>query len=263
MFLPKRKLIALLFLFFLVLSVFVLSTRQITYKFRASVMDVVSLPLFLLDRLTQECKALVFFHRNYWLNLKLQTQNGLLLQEKFLTQELEAENARLRALLDLRARQEFKTIVADVIGRDFNAFRPAIVLNKGKKDGVKQYAAVLTQMGLVGKVLEAGQLASKVILINDPDLSVPAINARTREHGLVSGSLGGRCVLRFLDLDSDVKVGDSIITSGLNGTYPEGLSVATVKIVSTESSGLAKFAVLEPSVALSSLEEVMVVLPKD
>ncbi len=201
-----------------------------------------------------------FFHRSYWQNLRLRQENERLKSTVSSRNELLAENRRLKSLLDFKNKEPYKTIVARVIGKDFDTLRPYIILDKGRREGVKKYAAVLTHLGLVGKVLEVGRYSCKVILINDPDLSVPALNIRTREQALVSGSLDGRCKLRFLDVDSDIREGDLIVTSGLNMTYPEGIFMGRVKLVGVESSGLGKFAILEPAVKVSSLEEVLVLV---
>ena len=259
MFLPKRKLIAFLFLFCLVLFVFFLSTREAVYSFRADFLDFSKIPFLLINGLTHELRAVAFFHKSYWQNIKLTQENDGLKSRLLRNQEILGENARLRKLLDLKTHMTYETMTALVIGKDFNSFRPSLILNKGRVDGIQKYAPVLSPLGLVGKVLEVGRYSSKVILINDPDLSVPALNVRTREQGLVSGSLGGGCKLRFLDIDSDVQKGDIIVTSGLNKTYPEGILIGTVRLVGMESSGLGKFAILEPAVRIAALEEVLVI----
>jgi rod shape-determining protein MreC len=256
---PKRKLIAFLFLFFLILLFFSLSSQPFTYSLRSGVFDLSKIPLLAVNGLVHETRAVVFFHRSYWQNLKCTRDNELLSKKVLNDQETLLENERLRSLLDLKQKSSFETTASAVIGKDFNALRPYIILDKGKSSGIRKYAPVITPLGLVGKVLEVGRFSSKVMLINDPDLSVPAIDARTREEGLVSGTLDGRCKLRFLDTDSDIREGDLIVTSGLNGTYPQGVAIGTVKFVGLESSGLGKFAVLNPTVHLSSLEEVLIV----
>jgi rod shape-determining protein MreC len=211
------------------------------------------------DAVGQEARALLFFHKSYWDNKKLVRENGGLKKALLESEELRKENTRLRVLLDLRQNLDYATAPASVIGRDFGVFRSYLVLDKGRAAGVKTYAPVITASGLVGKVLETGQFSCKVILLNDPDLSVPAKDARSGEQGLVSGSLDGKCKLRFLDANSDVAEGDLIVTSGLNMTYPAGIPIGRVKMVGMESSGLSKFAVIEPIPNLSCLDEVLIV----
>lgn len=259
MFLPKRKLIVFLFLFCFVALLFFLSSQNAPYTFRTLISDLVKVPLVLTHFFAHEARAVVLFHKDYWQNLRLRQENEELKQKIFNQEELKEENRRLKELLDLKQKETASMVASSVIGRDFNVFRSYLLLDKGRKAGIKKYAAVINAQGLVGKVLEVGFFSSKVILLNDPDLSVPARNARTREQGLVSGTLDGRSKLRFLDRESDVREGDLIVTSGLNMTYPEDIPIGKVRIVGTEPSGLGKFAVLQPAVNLSTIEEVFVV----
>jgi rod shape-determining protein MreC len=213
--------------------------------------------------MAHEARAVFFFHRSYWQALRLRQENETLRDALRRADEATVENTRLKQLLELRLAASYQSVAASVIGKDFNMLRPYLVLNKGLAQGIKKYAPVLTHAGLAGKILEVGRFSSKVMLMNDPDLGVPAMNARTREHGLVSGTLDGRCKMRFLDVDSDIREGDEVVTSGLNLTYPEGILIGRVTIVGMESSGIGKFAVLEPAVRVASLEDVLVVVPKN
>ncbi len=256
---PKRKLIPFFVLIVFIIFIFFLSSGAFPYTFRSSILDVFRIPLSLCDGLTHEIKALALFHKNYWKNFKLERENEELKAHKYNYEKVFAENERLGELLSFKKELSYETVAARVIGKDFSPFRPFLILDRGRSHGIHKYAPVFTSVGLVGKVLELGQYSSKVILINVCDLSVPALNTRTREQGLVSGTLDGQCKLRFLDLDSDVREGDVIVTSGLNMVYPEGIVIGTVKVVGIESSGLGKFAILNPAVNVSRLDEVLIV----
>ncbi|QAT17250.1 rod shape-determining protein MreC [Candidatus Velamenicoccus archaeovorus] len=259
MFLANRKFIGYFFIVVLLSLLVFLSFRHSPYVMRQIFSDAAKLPLMALDAAGQEARALLLFHKSYWDGKKLVRENGGLKKALLESEELRKENTRLRDLLDLRQKLDYETTPASVIGRDFGVFRSYLVLDKGRAAGVKTYAPVITAAGLVGKVLETGQFSCKVILLNDPDLSVPAKDARSGEQGLVSGSLDGKCKLRFLDVNSDVVEGDLIVTSGLNMTYPAGIPIGRVKMVGMESSGLSKFAVIEPVLNLSCLDEVLIV----
>lgn len=213
------------------------------------------------DFLSHEARAAFFFHRSYWDKMVLLQRNEELEAELSRLRQTREENERLAGLLDLKVRSNFRTLAARVIGKDFNTFRSYLILDKGRAAGVNRYAPVMTPLGLVGKVLEVGRFSSKVILINDPDLSVPAVVTRTQEQGLICGTLDGRCKLRFLDIDSDVREGDLVVTSGLNMTYPQGILIGRVALVGVESSGLGKFAIVEPAVRIASVAAVLVALP--
>jgi rod shape-determining protein MreC len=257
-FFSRRKLIALLVIFCFFCLVFFLVSREAATTLRAFTCDITKIPILIAGSITHEIRALFFFHRSYWDNLKLSKQNEEYRSELLRAQGALAENERLKGFLELKKRSVYAMQTARVIGKDFNGLRPYLLLDKGKAEGVSKYDAVLTSLGLVGKVLELGRYSSKVILVNDPDLSVPALVVRTQEQGLVSGTLDGRCKLRFLDLDSDIVEGDMVVTSGLNRTYPQGIVIGKVKFVGVESSGLGRFALLEIAVKLSSVSEALI-----
>jgi rod shape-determining protein MreC len=256
---PKKNSILFVCVILFVGLIVFLSCQTSVYTVRSSVVDISKFPLFVTTFLSHEARAVILFHQSYWQNIKLRQDNEALKLLVIHDNELSAENERLRKLFDLKSKADYSTIVSRVIGKDTNSFRPYLILDKGRSSGVKKYSTVMTPLGLLGKVLEVGFYSSKVILVNDPDLSIPAINTRSREQGLVSGSLDGRCKLRFLDINSDIKIGDEILTSGLNMTYPEGILIGSVKFVGTESSGMGKFAILEPAVNVSGVDEVLIV----
>ena len=101
-----------------------------------------------------------------------------------------------------------------------------------------------------------------MLLISDPNLSVDCRLIRTRDRGVLNGSLDGGCILRYLDLRSDVKPGDEVVTSGLDRIFPKGLLVGTVQVVRKGPQGLFLEAQVKPAVDFSEIEEVMIILGK-
>jgi len=118
----------------------------------------------------------------------------------------------------------------------------------------------ITYLGLAGRVVETTDTTSKIMLINDPNLSVSCIVQRSRQEGLVSGSLGSFLIMRYLPKEADIKVSDVILTSGLTNLYPKGLLVGTVAEVGEELSGLARYAIIKPAVELYNIEEVLIIM---
>ncbi|MFA4988991.1 MAG: rod shape-determining protein MreC, partial [Candidatus Omnitrophota bacterium] len=108
---------------------------------------------------------------------------------------------------------------------------------------------------------ESAGNSSRVLLINDPSQGVPAIVQRTRQQGLVNGSLGGNLIMRYLPDDAQISVGDAIVTSELSRVYPKGLLIGRVVNIGKEFSGLSRYAVIRPAAELSNIEEVLVVVP--
>ena len=98
-------------------------------------------------------------------------------------------------------------------------------------------------------------------MVNDPSLNISCIDSRSRQEGLLSGTLGPNLIMRYLPEGADIKIGDTIITSGLNSTYPKGLLVGIVVDVSEEFSGLNLYATVRPAVNLTNIEEVLLIIP--
>ncbi len=118
---------------------------------------------------------------------------------------------------------------------------------------------VVSVLGVVGRVFEMGNRTSKVILLSDPAFSVAALVQRTRESGLLTGSLEGICRLEYLTDKADVKVGDSVITSKLSSIFPEGVLIGQIIDVRASQNTHTVQCLVEPAVDLSQIEEVIVI----
>lgn len=174
--------------------------------------------------------------------------------------EVEAENERLRELLEFQDLTPAKYKAAKVFGRDPSKWFSSVSISLGSEDGVQPDAAVVSQAGLVGRVLSLGDNVSTVLLVTDPASGVGAAVQRSRDLGVVLG--GGSpdtLTARFFSKDADVRVGDLIITSGMGSKFPGGILIGEVISVRVPQPGLVKEAVVRPAADLEHLEEVMVV----
>jgi len=206
-----------------------------------------------------------------WEMMTVYEQNEMLrnevtqLREQNLTaSEYAAENERLRALLGYKqSALQFDLVAARVIGRESATWSSMIVINRGLGDGVQKDMPVVTEKGLVGRVVEAGPNSSKVQLILDPRTSVGTLVQRpeSRVAGIVEGDLDNPTMPRMVNIPktADVIVGDIIVTSGFGGIYPKGLVVGLVSELKNDTGGLLKVALLEPAVDFQRLEDVMVI----
>jgi rod shape-determining protein MreC len=177
--------------------------------------------------------------------------------------EAEATNSRLRALLELKSGLPVASVTAAVIGNSASGWFRSITIDKGSQDGIRKGMAVVTPLGVVGQVVTAAPRSSKVLLLTDQNSAVDVVNQRSRTQGIVSGSFENGAVMKYVKRSEDIQVGDRLITSGLDGVYPKGLSVAVVSKVSKKGHGL--FQVVEVTLAAtpSRIEEVQVIsLPK-
>ena len=154
------------------------------------------------------------------------------LAERLLRQDvLEEENRQLRALLDMREAVAVKTVAADVLFSSRDPFSRRVVLDKGSLQGVEPGQVVIDEIGIVGQVVRVDPVQCEVNLITDRAVSVPVRSLRSGVRGVLSGAGEGRLEMKFVSADADIKVGDRLVTSGLDGLYIAGLPVAEVQEV--------------------------------
>jgi len=170
------------------------------------------------------------------------------------------DNARLRNLLDFRKMIPYTSIPAQVIGRDPSNWSNSLIIDKGSSSGIKTNMAVISTRGLVGRIVEAGKLSSKALLITDPNLKVGVLIRRNRQGGILTGRPGGRCKIIYISLDSDVRPGDKVMTAGFGSVFPKGILIGEIEKVGKEDGRLYKYAILKPSQDLSMLEEVLCII---
>ena len=172
---------------------------------------------------------------------------------------MESQNARLQALLDLREGMPGQSVAARITGVDASGLFRTATVNKGERDGVQKGMAVVSPAGVVGRVVSTSPNAARVLLLEDPSSGVDVLVQRSRARGIVEGSLNGGCQLKYVKHREDLRVGDLVATSGLDGIFPRGVAVGTISRLSREEGGLFQTAEVEPAVDFNKLEEVMVV----
>lgn len=174
--------------------------------------------------------------------------------------ELNMENQRLRKMLAFKENSPLGLLAARVIGISATNWSRAIIIDRGSADGLRDDMSVITQEGLVGRIIEVGLGNSKVMLMTDVRSAVDGIVQRSRSGGVVVGASDGISLMKYLQLDADVRPGDLVISSGMGGVFPKGLIVGKVKKLSSRGQSLFKEAEIEPAAKLTSLEEVFVVV---
>lgn len=206
-------------------------------------------------------KILNVYHENE----ALRAENEELKQSILDVNEVSAENARLRDMLDYKkAASQFDFVAATVIARDPGTWTNVIVINRGTADGLTKDMPVVTPQGLVGNITNVYTNAAKVQLILDARSAVGALVQRqeSRVAGIVEGSSTNPASARMINLarDADIVQGDKIVTSGFGGIYPKGLLIGEALDVINDEGGLLKYAVLKPAVDFDKLEEVFVIV---
>ncbi len=173
---------------------------------------------------------------------------------------LEAENARLRALMESAARVPNRTDMAEIMSLDLDPYRHRVTINKGAHHGIYQGQAMLDANGIVGQVTEAGLMTSEAILISDPEHALPV---EVNRNGLRTIAVGtgnvGVLQLPFLPNNADITEGDLLVSSGLGGAFPQGYPVAiVVSVVRQPGQPFARIEA-EPSAALNQNREILLV----
>lgn len=171
------------------------------------------------------------------------------------------ENERLRALLGLRDTLPTSAVAARITGAEASGLFRTATLNKGRSDGVAEGFAVIAGGGVVGRIVATSPHASRVLLLDDHASGVDALVRRTRARGIVEGGSQAGCRLKYVKRREDIRVGDKVITSGLDGIFPKGLAIGEIVQLSEEEHGLYRTAEVRPAVEFAKLEEVLVVEP--
>lgn len=206
-------------------------------------------------------RALLEFPKLEKQKQKLEREIEQLKGQSMIVSELKQENERLSRLLDLKGKitSSSKATAARLIARDPSQWSQYIIINKGLKDGVRVDTVLVHPSGLVGKVVVAGVHSARAIELVDRQSRVVGMNERTRDIGLVEGTGTSLLKMTYLDRDSKIQVGDIIISSGFGGIYPKGIPIGRVEQVAEEQDHLTLYAIVEPFVSFSKLEEVLCV----
>jgi rod shape-determining protein MreC len=257
--------LVLLLLILLLSVIFLLpkQTRAVLQSFGQPVSAVIFFPVELLTALEQrvigvweEYAALRHVREE---NRQLRRDLGLLQKQNADLRESAIAAQRLAGLLEFKEQFIAQTVAARVIGRDSTNWYGGVVLNKGDRDGIRPEMGVMTPAGVVGRVVKTGPYSSMVLLVTDPHNAITGIIQRSRDEGIVEGTSQGRARIKYLPLLASVRVGDTVVTSGLTGGFPRGIVIGAVLSIQKEEGELFQSAEITPEADLSKLEEVLVI----
>jgi rod shape-determining protein MreC len=256
--------IVLLLLFALVLMSLRAKQREGVEFFDALLMEICS-PFQKAATLVIKTVQGTFVQYVYLVNLgkenrMLKQKIAELQEENHRMKEMKLANERLRQLLQFREKNSSSMIGAEVIGQDPSSWFKSVTINKGERDGVKKGMAVISPAGVIGQILKTAPHYATVLLLTDYNSAVDSIVQRTRAKTIVEGKGENRCQLKYLRRAEEVAVGDVVVTSGLGGNFPKGLMVGEIKKVDKKGYGVFQYAELVPSVDLTQLEEVFVII---
>lgn len=191
----------------------------------------------------------------------LEIENQELKSEKAKLIEFQYENQRLGNILNYKSNFQLKGIVSNVIGRDPSNWSMTVSIDKGLDDGIIIGAPVIDGHGLVGRISAVSNNHSVVLLLTDPLSSVGAMTQDSRITGIVEGSFSSNQLrLSYVEnsFTNDIKIGESVITSGLDGIFPKGITIGTISEVKNSGVGLFQEINLTTTVEFRKLETVMI-----
>jgi len=225
------------------------SARVLVLDYAAPVLDVISRPVAAVNALFTEIGSLMTIYAD---NERLTIENERLRAWQAEARQLAQENAAFRGLLRAQPEPGMTFVSARVVGDSGGPFVRTLMLNAGGEDGVRKGEAVVNGDGLVGRVVEAGNRSSRVLLLTDLNSRVPVVLEQSRLRAVLEGDNTDVPRLSFLsDLD-EIEIGDRVMTSGHGGIFPAGIPVGAVAAIEGDRVGVA------PLVAFGKLEFVRV-----
>ena len=200
-------------------------------------------------------------------NEELKEKNTKLANELIEYESLKDEVERLREALNFtESKNNYNYVGVNIIGYSGSSLSDGYIIDKGSNDGIAKNMVVVSSKGLVGKVTKVSSNFAIVQSILNENIAVAVMDQQTREatgvlQGLSDKKDNNMPVVYNLPINSDVKEGDIIITSGLGKIYPKEIPVGTVVSVEEDNVKVMKSAVVEPFVNFNELEELFVVIP--
>ncbi len=252
----KQQLKSFVVFFSLLISFFLISL-----VLRQPLISILKHPLNFGRLIQREVIGMISYHHNLVRNEALEREVDLLKNKINSLNETYLENMRLKETLAFKQKSVLKLIPARVIARSADNWSSTVIIDKGSYHGINPGMGVITYLGLAGRIMEVTSSTSRVMLLSDPSLGVSSLIQRSRQEGLVTGTLGNNLIMKYLPDEADMRIGDKVISSGLNNIYPKGILIGKIIEIGKEFSGLSRYAIVEPTVNFSNIEEILVVVP--
>jgi rod shape-determining protein MreC len=182
-----------------------------------------------------------------------------LLLERTKYQEALLENRRMHELLKLRESGQQNIAAARVISRGIDQWSHTLVLDKGQKDGVLKDMSAITPKGFAGKIFNVTDSYSKLLLLTDINFSAAVRIQESRKEGIVSGTGTRKVALKYIPYEEEIKIGDIVITSGLDQLFPPGIPVGFISKIDKQGTGHFQVIEVTPYVDDSKVEEVLII----
>jgi rod shape-determining protein MreC len=192
-------------------------------------------------------------------NTRLKAELKRLREEQQKYQEALLENRRLRELLSLKGNDHGYVTSARVIARGADQWSNTFVLDKGLSDGLTKDMTAITPKGLIGKISGVSNSYSYLLLLTDLNFSAAVRLQENRREGIISGMGLRKCQLKYIPTEEEVKIGNIVITSGLDSLFPQGIPVGYISKVDKKGAGLFQNIEVTPFEDNSKVEEVAII----
>ena len=221
------------------------------------------------DKLKGSLDFLINFSNVKQENQELREKNAELENKLVEYNRMKDENIQLRSMFDYsQANQNYNYLGCNIVGYSGGNISNGYIIDKGTNDGLKKDMIIITSVGLVGKITKADTNFSIVQTIMNENIAVAAMVESTRQTtGILQGGVNSKneklVTLSNIPMDSEIKEGDVILTSGLGGMYPKEIRIGEVISIDIDSVGIMKKALVRPYVDFDKLDGVFVVVPKE
>lgn len=194
-------------------------------------------------------------------NRRMNEQRVLNSQQLQQTRQLMAENAYLRKLLEASERLQLRSVMSEILYDARDPFSRKVILDRGERHGLKPGQPVIDDLGVVGQVTRVFPFTAEVTLLTDKDHAIPVQVLRSGVRSVAYGrGQTGELELRFMASNADIRKGDVLTTSGIDGVYPAGLAVATVVSVDAKTSDAFARILCQPAAGVSRHRQLLVLL---
>jgi len=232
--------------------------RKIVLEIAAPVEDAINLSLKSLHNAWNRYLFLVGVQDE---SRRLRRENAVLNELLNSYREVYLEGIRLRKLLNIKNGLHHRRVAARVIDSDRTSLFKTLLINKGTTEGLRVGLPVLTDQGVVGRIIETSWHASRVLMLIDENSNIDALIQQSRARGILQGAGSAGCNLKYISRTENVQKGDVVLSSGLAGVFPKGLLLGVVTGTSDLKGGLFQKIDVAPAVDFGKLEEVLVPIP--
>jgi rod shape-determining protein MreC len=262
----SKKTVVIIGVFFLIIAnILILSIIGQRYPTSGPGGFTISLLAPFQEAIASSSRFLKGIWRHYFTLIQVSEENDQLKKQLNRAEEMKNEwvearlaNDRLRRLMGMGEEFTQQVVYAEVIGRDPTAWFKTIIIDKGAKDNVAVGMPVVVPEGIVGQIVDVSGHYAKVLLIVDQNSAVDALVQRTRARGLIKGEFADQCRLEYVLRKEDVRMGDVIVTSGLDDVFPKGLRIGAIDDISGAPNEMFYTITIAPFVDFEKLEDLLI-----